>query len=372
MSELAWPIVFMLVAVFGEALILGMVKREAVNWRDLVFNINSGHMMLWLFRGLEVACYGYVAAHWSLNLLAGLPPWLLWLLALLVWDLGFYGLHRLHHRCSILWIVHLVHHQGENFNLSLGVRNSWYSSLTSIPFFLPLAVAGLPLQVFVAVSIFHYTMQFYNHNALVGRWRWLEYVLVTPALHRVHHVNDPRFCHSNFGGTFSFWDRLFGTFQGELPRSIFSYGVGTGQSSENPFLASNIPIFRKLGIAFGRSRPLADFSCSDGSLSFGAILLFVLVIGYVNRYGYGYTAIDSAQILLFSLLALGAIALGGLSEGRSWAIAGWLLVTSLLLAGQLAGMDWFAGAWAWFMLPLSLHGLAIAAGIGRRPRAQEV
>ncbi|WP_268602262.1 sterol desaturase family protein, partial [Escherichia coli] len=64
--------------------------------------------------------------------------------ALLASDFGFYWLHRLHHRFRLLWAVHVVHHQGEHFNLSLGVRNSWYSSLTSIPFFLLLALAGVP------------------------------------------------------------------------------------------------------------------------------------------------------------------------------------------------------------------------------------
>ncbi|UMY06155.1 hypothetical protein MJ570_06360 [Escherichia coli] len=45
-------------------------------------------------------------------------------------------------------MVHVVHHQGEHYNLSLGVRNSWYSSLTLILFFMLLAMLGVPLQVF--------------------------------------------------------------------------------------------------------------------------------------------------------------------------------------------------------------------------------
>lgn len=135
MSDLALPIVFMLFIVVAEAVALQWGRREPVNWHDLVFNLNSGHIMLWLFRGLEITCYGYVAAHFSPGLLDARPPLLMWLFALLAWDFGFYWLHRLHHRFRVLWAVHVVHHRGEHFNLSLGVRNSWYSSLTSIPFF---------------------------------------------------------------------------------------------------------------------------------------------------------------------------------------------------------------------------------------------
>ncbi len=366
MSELAWPIACMLILVFGEALFLHWSGRQSVNWRDVVFNIDSGHLMLWLFRGLEITCYGYVAAHWSFNLLAAWPPVAVWLFALFAWDFGFYWLHRLHHQWPPFWAVHLIHHQGRHFNLSLGVRNSWYSSLTSIPFFLLLALLGVPLPVFVAVSILHYSVQFYNHNALVPRLRWLETILITPALHRVHHVNEARYCNSNFGGSFSFWDRLFGSLERELPAAPFSYGVGHEAPPENPFWASNLPFLRLLGGSAG-TPPAARFACADWAIASGALLLFALVIGYVNRYGYGYGAVDVAQIVLFALLAGGAVVLGGMAEGRRWAPLAWLALCLALPAAWLGGLRWFAGVWPWLMLPLAVHGLLLALGVGRRP-----
>lgn len=142
MNELTFPIIFMVLIVMVEALIIARQKRVSFSWQDVVFNLNSGHIMLWLFRGLELFCYGFVVTHFSFGLTDSWPTWLVWLFTLLAWDLGFYWLHRLHHRYRLLWAVHVVHHQGEHFNLSLGVRNSWYSSLTSIPFFLLLALMG--------------------------------------------------------------------------------------------------------------------------------------------------------------------------------------------------------------------------------------
>ena len=287
MSDLAIPIAIMLVVVMGEAMILRWVQRRPVDWHDVVFNLNSGHIMLWLFRGLEVAFYGLVATHFSLGLLDTWPPLIMWAFALLAWDFCFYWLHRLHHYFGVLWAVHLVHHQGEHFNLSLGVRNSWYSSLTSIPFFIVLAILGVPLHVFVTVSILHYSMQLFNHSALTPKLGILESVLVTPAHHRVHHVKDRAYSDKNFGGTFIFWDKLFGTFS-RLPETPYVFGVGGVRSSSNPFWASNVPFMRYLRLQSPSARPSNVLRHSSMSVLSGALLLFTLVVGYIYQYGYGY------------------------------------------------------------------------------------
>jgi len=366
MSDLAMPIVFMLLVVVGEAWVLQWVQRQRVNWHDVVFNLNSGHIMLWLFRGLEITCYGYVAAHFSLGLLDAWPPLLMWLFALLAWDFGFYWLHRLHHYLRVLWAVHVVHHQGEHFNLSLGVRNSWYSSLTSIPFFLVLALMGVPLTVFVTVSILHYGIQLFNHNALTPRLGVLENILVTPAHHRVHHVKDLAYSNKNFGGSFIFWDKLFGTFCPSLPETPFVYGVSGDKASANPFWASNLPFLRYFRLAWRAAAASERFRCSAFSLFSGAMLLFTLVIGYVYQYGYGYADIHWPQMALLALLALGSVALGGMSEGRGWAIIAWLSVTlgiALLFIGYLG---WSQRYWHITMAATALHALCVALGWGRK------
>jgi sterol desaturase/sphingolipid hydroxylase (fatty acid hydroxylase superfamily) len=365
MSDLALPIVFMLFIVVAEAVALQWGRREPVNWHDLVFNLNSGHIMLWLFRGLEITCYGYVAAHFSLGLLDAWPPPLMWLFALLAWDFGFYWLHRLHHRFRVLWAVHVVHHQGEHFNLSLGVRNSWYSSLTSIPFFLLLALAGVPLSVFVTVSIFHYSIQLFNHNALTPKLGVLENILVTPAHHRVHHVKDMAYSNKNFGGSFIFWDKLFGTFCPALPTTPFSYGVSGDRPSANPFWASNLPFLRYLRLAWRPAPGRPRDRRSAFSVFSGAMLLFSLVVGYVYQYGYGYGDISWPQMVLLVLLALGSVALGGMTEGRPWASAVWLLIAlgmPLLFIGYLG---WPQRYWHIAMAAVALHALCVALGWGR-------
>ena len=370
MTDLVIPIVFMLVVVIGEALILQASRRTIVDWHDVVFNLNSGHIVLWLFRGLEVTCYGLVAHYCSLHLLAKWPTALIWLFTLIAWDFGFYWLHRLHHRIGLLWAVHVVHHQGQHFNLSLGVRNSWYSSLTSIPFFLPLAVLGVPLSVFISVSLLHYGIQLFNHSALTPPLGPFEKVMVTPAHHRVHHLNDRRYADSNFGGSFIFWDKLFGTFR-SLPQEPIAFGAGKARPSRNPVIASNRPFMKYFHRwPYHANQPSTlSFRCSGPMLLSGALLLFLPVAGYIYRFGYGYDSISVAQITLLIILAAGTLALGGISEGRRWGLLLWL-ITSLSLLVEFALWHWMSFIWLVLAVGIVLHSAALAFGVGRTPLSE--
>jgi Fatty acid hydroxylase superfamily len=183
-----------------------------------------------------------VLQHLSLHWVDQWPVAWQWVFAFIGWDFCFYWMHRMHHKLPIFWAVHVVHHQGEHFNLSLGIRNSWYSSLTSFLFVAILAVLGVPLEIFIAVSSFHYSVQFYNHNALVGKSGWLDKIMVTPSNHRVHHGMDPIYVNKNFGGTLLIWDKLFGTYQAERDDVPLRYGVSGSVSSNNPLWANNSPL----------------------------------------------------------------------------------------------------------------------------------
>merc|ERR1719373_1191250 len=56
--------------------------------------------------------------------------------------------------------------------------------------------------------------QFWVHTQLVGRLPdFIEYIFETPYQHRVHHSRVPAHLSSNYGGMFSIWDQMFGTFK---------------------------------------------------------------------------------------------------------------------------------------------------------------
>ncbi len=323
MNAFVLPLILMIVVMLAELLLLNRLRSQAIPWLDVISNLNSGHLVLWLFRGAEVAAYAWVSQHANLGLTDGWHSIAVWVFAFFAWDFGFYWLHRLHHKIGWLWAVHEVHHQGEHFNLSLGIRNSWYSSLTSFPFFALLAVAGIPLHVFVAVSSFHYAVQFYNHSGLVTRSGVLDRLLITPLHHRVHHGANPEYIDKNFGGTLLLWDRLFGTFQRKIAGVEIQYGTPHAQYSHNPFWANQLPLLRYLGLCEPRLRTRQVETAQVAFVASGGLLLFAIVIYYVGREG---SWVGPQQAWLFGLVALATLALGGMSDGRPWATAAWLAV----------------------------------------------
>jgi sterol desaturase/sphingolipid hydroxylase (fatty acid hydroxylase superfamily) len=371
MTAIAFPILLMLALVLTEMAILNRQNRQEVDWHDVVFNLNSGHLMVWLFRGLEIAIYALVVDHFSTGFVSNWSVTAVWILALIGWDFCFYWLHRLHHKFTILWAVHVVHHEGEHFNLSLAMRNSWYSSLASVPFFLPLALLGVPVEMFITVSVIHYGIQLMNHSALTPHLGFLEHILVTPEHHRIHHVADRAWSDNNYGGSFVIWDKLFGTYRPDLPTGDFDYGVQGASPSANPAVASNIPILRYiLRWHIKTLRPEPHYHAHGLMVLAGTIILFSLVTGYVWLYGYSYADSDKSQLIRFCLMAFGAIALGGISEGRQWALYSWTAMSAVLTIEAItsnSSIYWLLGCFV-----LLLHSVSLFVGVGRdQPESRE-
>ena len=140
MVNLFLAILLLLLLVLVEILYIKYIEKEPIPWREIIFNLNSSHIMTWVGRGIELISFDFVLRHAGLGLVTELPVMAQWIFTLFAWDLCFYWMHIWHHKFPFLWAVHVVHHEGEHFSLSLGIRNSWYSSLTALPFFLPLAI----------------------------------------------------------------------------------------------------------------------------------------------------------------------------------------------------------------------------------------
>jgi sterol desaturase/sphingolipid hydroxylase (fatty acid hydroxylase superfamily) len=311
----------MLCLVLIELAILKWAGKQTAPWKEIIFNLNSGHILMWVFRGMEVLGFGLVLQHLSLHWVDQWPVAWQWVFAFIGWDFCFYWMHRMHHKLPIFWAVHVVHHQGEHFNLSLGIRNSWYSSLTSFLFVAILAVLGVPLEIFIAVSSFHYSVQFYNHNALVGKSGWLDKIMVTPSNHRVHHGMDPIYVNKNFGGTLLIWDKLFGTYQAERDDVPLRYGVSGSLSSNNPLWANNSPLQKFVETHLPSLQNLTKFTVPDSYIGSGGVIIFGMVIYYVNADA-GISGWQ--QFFLFALIFSATVAIGGMSDERRWGLLGWM------------------------------------------------
>ena len=161
-------------------------------------------------------------------------PWLYWLTLLILEDFAFYWLHRVDHFCRLFWAIHVTHHSSEEFNLTVGFRSSVLQPLYRFIYFVPIALLGFRAEDIVFM---YSATQIYGivvHTQYVGRLGFLEWVLVTPSHHRVHHASNVRYLDRNMGMMLIIWDRLFGTFAEEAPEDPVRYGLTINITDHSP------------------------------------------------------------------------------------------------------------------------------------------
>ncbi len=239
MNYVTYAVPFFVVAVLFEFL-YGRFKHH--NTYQLADTINSLQLGT-LSRLRGVVQLGLVAitfdawvADWTLfNLDANSPA--VWLFAFIAYDLCYYFSHRYGHEWRLLWASHVVHHSSEEFNFSTALRQTSTGWLNSI-FYLPLYFIGVPVELMISVGSLNLIYQFWVHTEHVRRVGWLEWILVTPSNHRVHHAKNPSYIDRNYGGVFIVWDRLFGTFQDEREDEPCVYGITNQLNSWNPIWAN--------------------------------------------------------------------------------------------------------------------------------------
>ena len=237
MQLIAWSIPAFIALMALEAWVARrrgrQIYRLPVAISDLSCGITSQLFNLATF-GLGVWIYAWVYQGRQFELDAS-SAWV-WLLALLGVDLLYYVWHRASHEVNILWAAHIVHHHSEDYNLAVALRQALLTSLTALPFFLPLALLGVPPLVYAVAKSLNMLYQFWIHTELVGRMGPLERVLNTPSHHRVHHAINPRYLDRNYAGILITWDRLFGSFEPERERPV--YGTTRPLRSLNPLWAN--------------------------------------------------------------------------------------------------------------------------------------
>ena len=134
-----------------------------------------------------------------------------------------------------LWTTHAVHHSATHFNLSAAIR-LWTGQLTgAFVFFLPLAWIGFaPLAIGAMLSA-GLIYQFFLHTAFPVRLGPLEWILNTPAHHRVHHSCNESCLDKNYGSVLIVFDRLFGTFAAPPATEQLRFGLKGRAVGHNPF-----------------------------------------------------------------------------------------------------------------------------------------
>lgn len=255
---------------------VGYLKKEKLyRFNDALTNINLGtgqQIVGLMVKSILFLGYLYLYEH---RIFTFENTWLTWVLLFLGVDFFYYWFHRMSHEINALWAAHIVHHQSEDYNLSVALRQSWFQGWFSWAFYLPLAVAGFDPIMFAAVNSFNTLYQFWIHTTTIKTLGPLEWIFNTPSHHRVHHGSNPKYIDKNHAGSLIIWDRLFGTFQKEEEPVV--YGITTPLNSWNPVWA-NLHYWKELGNLAKKSR------------GFDKVLVFLKPPGWQPEYLGGFQA----------------------------------------------------------------------------------
>jgi len=153
-------------------------------------------------------------------------------LLFLLMDFSFYWWHRASHRMRFLWANHVNHHSSLEFNFSTALRQPVFSPILRPLFYFYLPWLGFHPQMIMILGIVSLIWAVWSHTKHIGKLGFLEYIIVTPSGHRVHHGANPEYIDKNYGGVFIFWDILFGTFEPET--KPVDYGLTKNINTYNP------------------------------------------------------------------------------------------------------------------------------------------
>jgi sterol desaturase/sphingolipid hydroxylase (fatty acid hydroxylase superfamily) len=252
---IAIPMYFTLMAI--ELVYESITRRRTYRLNDAITNISTGTLQQLTGTFLAVVKVGlYVLLYNQFSLFPLEQTWTTFAFAFVLWDLCYYWEHRLAHEISLFWGGHSVHHQSEDYNLSVALRQSSTSFIWGIPIYLPMALIGIHPNHFILAGGINLLYQFWIHTEHIKKLpRWFEWIMNTPSHHRVHHGRDPKYLDKNYAGVFIIWDRMFGTFKEEEERP--HYGVTKPIKSWNPVYANFAHYIDLFGYV-GKARSFGD------------------------------------------------------------------------------------------------------------------
>jgi len=257
-KESSWVLMampFYAAAIILEIVASNVVSKKVYTFRGVMENIylSATNMALdILIRGVALwvlsTAFQFSIIHWSGGVVY-------WFALLMGEDFIYYWLHRVDHRCRLFWAVHVTHHSSVEFNLTTGFRSSVFQPLYRFLYFIPLALFGFqPMDIFLMYSM----TQLYGlliHTQLIRKLGFIEWFMVTPSHHRVHHGSNANYLDKNYGMVFIIWDRLFGTFTPET--EDIKYGLNKPHKASDA-VSLITHEWKQLAEDVGRSEGWAD------------------------------------------------------------------------------------------------------------------
>lgn len=371
---LSIPVYFLLIGI--ELMVQFFSKKHIYRLNDAMANISCGitqQVTGAFIKVFTLAAFMYISEKWALM---DIPVtwWSIVLLALGV-DLCYYWAHRMSHEVNLFWGSHVVHHQSEDYNFSVALRQGSFQGIWTFWFYLPLAFLGFDPTTFLLVHALNTVYQFWIHTETIGKLpKPIEWLFNTPSHHRVHHGRNPKYIDKNHAGSLIIWDRLFGTFQEEEERP--SYGITTPLNTWNPVWANlqhyvkmvtqlrETPgLKNKLKVLWAKPgwrpkeldghqqspevRPSIDQKYNTTpsfQLSIYVLAQFILIVGITSVFLFSIDTLSILDQLTFSTLIVWSVAqFGMLFDGHSrWSNLEYLRIIGIAaLSLSLSANSWF-------------------------------
>ena len=217
-----------------EIILLKIVKQKKVNFQQSILNIGLG-MIERLF-GILTFNFGllFFTSLLPFRLIEPiLNPYLAFIVALFAVDFMWYIYHRISHRVSLIWAAHLIHHQSKEYNFSVNFAISPFGFFVRIFVYGLLVLIGIPPEEIIVINAINAFYQYLLHSELWPEFKGWEKVLVTPKFHQIHHSSVREHLDTNYGGMFTIWDRMFGTFHTDTKQ--INYGLTKPIENHDPF-----------------------------------------------------------------------------------------------------------------------------------------
>lgn len=190
---------------------------------------------------------------WGLLNLLHLPAWLSMSLSILLLDIVLYWQHRLFHKVPLLWRLHQVHHADVHVDSSTALRFHPLEILTSLAIKVVIVIIlGIPAIAIILFEILVNSFAIFNHaNIRLPKTieKLTRYILVTQALHRIHHSQRVSESNCNFGFSVTWWDRLFSTYANSASKADNEIDLGL---IEYPNAQQNAHLYGLLAMPFNK------------------------------------------------------------------------------------------------------------------------
>ncbi len=256
---LNYAIPFFLVLIAIEYVFSLLMHKQVNRLFDTISSLSSGITNVIkdvLGLSIVIISYSWLVDHLAIYHIQSTV--LTYILAFVGIDFAGYWIHRWSHEINVFWNRHIIHHSSEEFNLSCALRQSVSEIFALFTFtYIPMAILGIPAQVVAVVAPIHLFAQFWYHTRLINKMGWIEYILVTPSHHRVHHAINPEYMDKNYSQIFIIWDKLFGTFQPEKEEIPAVYGVTRAVHTWNPWIINYQHLWLLISDAW-RTKSLID------------------------------------------------------------------------------------------------------------------